>query len=255
MTDQMRRQPIFNAPTSVLVVLGLLVAAHVARTLLPDGTSFRVILALALIPGRAEVAEDLPGGVIAVWTQFLTHVFVHGDLTHLLVNCAWLLIFGTVMARRLSPVRFAIYFAGCALAGGFFFDLAHRGEMQPMVGASGAVSGLMGGVLRLLFPAIDLGSPEFLNHYARRIPRMTLGQALTDRRVLSASAVVLGINLALATSFGSRIAGGGIAWEAHVGGFLAGFFLLGLIDDGPLGRLTPPPRADQDGDEPPGARS
>ena len=238
------RQPIFNAPTLVIVLLGVLIAVHLARSLLADETAFRVVIALALIPGRDLVADDLPGGWIAVWTQFVTHMLIHGDATHLVVNGAWLLVFGTVLARRWSALRFLAFALATGIAGGLAFFVMHRSELQPMVGASGAISGLMGGALRLLFPAVDLGGSALLNRYARQVPRLTLEQALTDRRMLMAIAVIVGLNLLLATGFGNMLAGGGIAWEAHVGGFLAGVLAFGLFDDGPVLRRPESPPSD-----------
>jgi len=246
-TDRTARQPIFNAPLIVLVVLGVLVAVHVARLLLPDETDFRVVIALALIPGRARIAADIPGGELAVWTQYVTHMLLHGDMAHLMINGAWLLVFGTVMARRLSAGRFLMALFAGGVAGGLAFSLSHDGELQPMVGASGAVSALMGAVMRLLFSAIDLGSAGLLNRYARLVPRIPLGQALLDRRIVMTSVVIVGLNLLLATAFGTFLAGGTIAWEAHLGGYFAGLLGFGLIDDGPVqGRPSAGPGGNDD---------
>ena len=91
------RQPIFNVPGVVLVLLGSFLAVHVAalgccrRTTgawLTDGAGVH--------PGaRAAARRELPGGRIAIVTSFVTHQFVHGDLAHLLINSAWLLAFGS----------------------------------------------------------------------------------------------------------------------------------------------------------------
>ncbi|MFZ4806514.1 MAG: rhomboid family intramembrane serine protease [Hyphomicrobiaceae bacterium] len=250
MTDRTARQPIFNAPSIVLVVLGVLVAVHAARLLLPDETDFRVVLALALIPGRARIAADIPGGELAVWTQYLSHMLLHGDMAHLMINGAWLLVFGTVMARRLSAARFLLALLVGGVAGGLAFSLSHDGELQPMVGASGAVSALMGAVMRLLFSAIDLGGAGLLNRYAQVVPRVPLARALVDRRIVMTSVVIVALNLLLATAFGTFLAGGTIAWEAHLGGYFAGLLGFGLIDNGPVqGR----PPASPSGDEAPEA--
>jgi len=246
LTDSPERVPIFNAPRIVTAVIAVLAAVHAARSLLDEDTDVRAVLALALIPGRGLVADDLPGGAIAVYTQYLTHMFVHGDITHLGINAAWLLIFGTIVARRLSPVRFLVLFAACGLAGAAAFVVNHGSELTPMIGASGAVSGLMGAVIRLYFSADDLGGPRILERYAKIVPRMSLPRALGDRRVLGASAAIVAINVLLATSFGSFLAGGGIAWEAHLGGYFFGLLAFGLFDDGP-GALPVPPRSEESG--------
>lgn len=250
MTHPEAREPIFNAPAVVVALLAVLALAHGLRLILPDETDFRTVLALALIPGRTAIAADLPGGETAIWTQFLTHMLLHGDVVHLLINLAWLLAFGTILARRLNPVRFLLFFLFCGVAGGLAFYLAHQGELQPMVGASGAVSGLMGGVMLLFFPAADLGSTGILNRYARQIPRMRLSRAIRDRRMLAASAVLVALNLLLATSFGGFLSGGGIAWEAHLGGYFAGLIAFSWFDDGPVEPNARSTDARPAGDEP-----
>lgn len=99
-----------------------------------------------------------------------------------------------------------------------------------MVGASGAVSGLMGGVFRFLFNAQRFGGYQILRAYPRLIPRMTLGQAIRSRGVVIATLVWLGVNLLFATDLSHLITEGEIAWEAHVGGFLVGFLTFGWFD-------------------------
>ena len=116
------RQPIFNVPGVVLALLASFVAVHLLRWALPPEESLRLTEMLAFIPAR-EVggAADLPGGNIAVFTSFLTHQFVHGDSTHLIINSAWLLAFGTPVARRTDWLRFLLFFLMTGVAGALLY--------------------------------------------------------------------------------------------------------------------------------------
>jgi membrane associated rhomboid family serine protease len=223
----------FNVPGSVLAVLGLLVGVHVLRSALPEVWDSWVTMALAFIPGRYDgYAEEIPGGLIASVTSFLTYAVVHGDLIHLTVNSAWLLAFGAAVAGRIGAVRFLLFSAFCAIAGALAFLILNPGLMAPMVGASGAVSGLMGGTMRFLFSALDGGGLRGLREDPQRVPLMPLGQALADRRVLLVTGAFLVANFLAAIGLGSIVVGG-IAWEAHLGGYFAGLLSFGFFERTP----------------------
>src|SRR5262245_30185924 len=128
-------------------MLGIFVAVHVLRYLLPDEQGAWLTAALAFVPARLTggVARDLPGGDAATYTQFVTHLFVHGDLAHLSINSAWLLAFGSPVARRTGTARFLGFFSLCGIAGALFYTAVSSNSLSMMVGASGAISGLLGG--------------------------------------------------------------------------------------------------------------
>ena len=77
-------------------------------------------------------------------------VRMHGDVLHLIVNSAWLLAFGTPLVRRMGSIRFIAFSAVCGIAGALVFWALNPGLLAPMVGASGAISGMMGGLLFVL---------------------------------------------------------------------------------------------------------
>ena len=220
------RQPIFNAPGVVLGLLGLLFAVHLVRWALPPEQDLWFTVAMAFIPARlAGHAAALPGGQLAALTSFLTHVLVHGNLTHLLVNSAWLLAFGSPVARRIGAVRFLLFFFLTGSIGALAYLLVNGGATIPVVGASGAISGLMGATFRFLFLGIagEFGAP-------RGVPLMSLAEALRDRRILLVVAVATLLNALQAWGAGIVTDGEGIAWEAHLGGFYSGLLLYGLFE-------------------------
>jgi membrane associated rhomboid family serine protease len=228
-------EPIFNVPNVVVAVLAVMVVVHLGRQMLSEAADDWLVLALALIPARYDGAMMLlPGKVLAAWTSPITHMFVHGDITHLILNGASLLAFGGVIARRLPVLQFLLFTLVCGLVAAFAFYLANPGEPAPMIGASGAISGLMAAALRLMFGAIDQASEgqagEVLRHHTNEIKLKTLAATLQDRRIQTATLVWLMINGFAAFGLGTPGTSGGIAWEAHLGGYFAGLLSLGAFD-------------------------
>jgi membrane associated rhomboid family serine protease len=216
--------------------LAVLVAIHLVRTfLLAPRTDLYVLLLFAFIPGRYNstllINGPLPGGAGAdIWT-FISYGLLHADAMHLGFNSIWLLAFGTPVARRFGPLRFVLFLAAAAAAGAVAHLVTHSGQMVPMVGASAAVSGAMAASLRFAF---QRGGPLF-NRYGGdevyRQPALPLLVAVRHSRILIFVAVWFGINLVLGV--GSISLTGeeqSVAWQAHVGGFLAGIVLFGLFD-------------------------
>jgi membrane associated rhomboid family serine protease len=239
------REPVFNAPAVVVGLLGVMIAIHFGRQLLSPLEDDWIVLALAFIPLRyGHVLINLPGGLLSAWTAPITHMFVHGDATHLLLNGASLLAFGSIIARRLGATRFLTFAALCGVCGALAFYVGNPGEPAPMIGASGAIAGLMSAALLLMFSALDTARPGLAGDLVRRAPGqievMSVRDAVLDRRIQSATAVWLAINLLASVGLGGLASSGGIAWEAHLGGYFAGLLAFGLFDPGPRAdRWTP----------------
>ncbi|MFP4004234.1 MAG: rhomboid family intramembrane serine protease [Alphaproteobacteria bacterium] len=227
-----RRPPVFNAPRAVVWLAGTLLLVHLLKVL---AFSDRLILSLAFIPARFSAAADAAqgvfvGGALSKWTSLVTHVFLHGGWWHLLFNSVWLLIFGTPVAARLGTARFLTLFlltgiAGAATHGvlswvGDAFTGGPRGP-EILVGASGAISGLMGAAARF----IVLGREMAVAGYDRPL------LPLNDNQVVTFTVLWVVINLVLALTGGLGMGmGDGISWEAHLGGYFAGLFLIPFID-------------------------
>lgn len=230
-----RREPIINAPLIVVAAITLFVIVHVLLLFTNPDVDARWILSLAFIPARYDTVEGLtlPGAPWSAYTSVITHMFVHADWLHLGINSAWMLAFGAIIARRMSIVRFVAFWIVCGLGGAALFYVVNATAYAPMVGASGAVSGLMGGVFRFLFHAGQYGGFAGARAAPRNVPLMPLSEALRNQRVLLAVGIWTGINLLFATDVASVIAEGQVAWEAHLGGFLVGFLVIGWFDQVP----------------------
>jgi membrane associated rhomboid family serine protease len=240
------REPAFNLPGVVLGSLLVLAGIHAVRVfLLSPEADVEILLLFAFIPARfgPDYAGVLPGGDAAdVWT-FVTYSLLHGDWMHLAVNCLWLAAFGSAVAWRFGTVRFLVFSAVAAAAGAGLHLWVHSGELVPMIGASAAISGQMAAAIRFAFQTGGpLGQMRGRGRAAFEAPADGLLDALRQPQVMIFLLVWFGLNLLFglgaATIPGTGEAG--IAWEAHVGGFLAGLIGFRLFDPiPPAGRLAP----------------
>lgn len=232
-----QREPIFNVPGVVLALLLSFAAVHLVRWALPPEQDAWLTAALAFIPARVgDMGADLPGGRVAIITAYVTHQFVHGDLAHLIINSAWLLAFGTPVARRTDAARFLVFFLLCGVAGALLY-LAVNGPVPILVvGASGAISGLMGAGFRFLFRSGEDGGRLVLAD-ASMAPLMPLRRTVRDRRIMTAVVGWTVLNVLLAWGAAGLTESAGIAWEAHLGGFYAGLLLYGFFDRPPAAAI------------------
>ena len=241
-------EPIFNVPPVVIATVAILVLVHAARAfLLTDEQDAEFVLAFAFIPARyvtdPSVSGSFPGGFGADLWSFFTYAFLHADLMHLGLNLAWLVPFGTALARRFGAWRYCVFMLVMAAIGALAHLLTHIGAVEPMIGASAAISGAMAAAMRFVF---QQGGPLAVfrggGDEAYRVPAVPLGVTIRDPRFLLFLAVWLGLNILFGygtVSFGEA-AGQEIAWQAHVGGFFAGLLLFNAFD--PVGpRVEPDP--------------
>jgi membrane associated rhomboid family serine protease len=244
------REPIFNVPAPIVASVAVLVLLHAVRVfLLTDEQDIDFVLTFGFIPARygGEVAiGSLPGGFAAdLWT-FFTYAFVHADWTHLGLNLAWLVPFGSAVARRFGAFRYALFMLTTAAFGAMAHLATHLGAIEPMIGASAAISGAMAAAMRFVFQR-DGRLGFFRNDTeAARLPAQPLRATLRDPRFLLFLATWVGLNALVgfgAIAFGAQ-AGQEIAWQAHVGGFFAGLFLFKAFDPGQsVSELTVEPSA------------
>ena len=244
MTEQSQpnfSEPIFNIPAVVVATVVVLVLVHVVRIfLLTDEQDFAFILEFAFIPARyggsdVSAGVSFPGGLGAdLWT-FFTYAFIHADLTHLGFNLAWLVPFGTAVARRFGMWRYGAFMLTMAAIGAFTHLLTHVGALEPMIGASAAISGAMGAAMRFVFQQRGPLGLFRDDGAGFRLPARPLWSTLRDSRFLFFVAVWFALNALFGFgtfSFGTA-AGQEIAWQAHVSGFFAGLFLFNAFDRAP----------------------
>jgi len=211
------RQPIFRAPPVVLWLIAVLAGLHALRVLQPPAVSDAIIAQYALIPVRYSQH------IGALWERalpFVSYMGLHNDLVHLGINCVWLLAFGPIVARRFGTALFLLFFVVCGVLAAATHLAFNWGEAMPVIGASGAISGLMAAALRMLPTQIPWA-----------MPGETPLAPIFSRQVLVFSLVWAAINVfAGVTGLGMGGESGLIAWQAHLGGFAAGLLLAGAFD-------------------------
>jgi membrane associated rhomboid family serine protease len=227
-------EPIFNLPFAVLATVVVLVLVHAFRAfVLTDDQDVEFRYTFAFIPARYSADSAFPGGFGAELWTFFTYAFIHADLMHLGLNLAWLIPFGTALARRLGTWRYSAFMLVMAALGALAHLLTHFGAMEPMIGASAAIAGAMAAAMRFVFqPNGPLARWRERSDEAYQVPAASLAATLRDPRFLLFLVVWLGLNalFGLGTvSFGTE-AGQEIAWQAHVGGFFAGLLLFNFFD-------------------------
>ncbi|MPZ56443.1 MAG: rhomboid family intramembrane serine protease [Rhizobiales bacterium] len=229
-------EPIFNVPPVVIGTIVVLALIHGLRVwLLPPFAEHEFILLFAFIPARYDPSFVLPGGLpgatgAEIWT-FVTYALIHADALHLGLNALWLLPFGSALARRLGAGRFLAFLVVTAAAGSGAHLAMHFGETYPMVGASAAISGTMAAAMRFAFQrGGPLSAWHSRDNAAYHVPAVSLLGALRDPRFLAFVAVWFGINAVFGLGGLQLDNGQTVAWEAHIGGFVAGLLLFSLFD-------------------------
>ena len=188
------------------------------------------VCTLGLIPG--EVLGTLPAGTRfelgpgaacvlggSSWHTIVTSMFLHGGWLHILSNMWFLWIFGNNVEDSMGHARFAIFYLLCGLAAAALQMAADPRSGVPMVGASGAIGGVMGGYV-LLYPRVRVHMLIFLGFF------------VTTVAVPAVFMLGYWFLLQLLGGFGSVAGeGGGVAFWAHIGGFVAGALLITIFRD------------------------
>lgn len=216
-------QPATNVPPALLLISLACIVVHLVRMHgLSADTDRAVIVNFAFIPLRyAEpyFVIDLPTIISP-----LTYSFIHGDWAHLLINIVWLVAFGSPVAWRLGWWRICLFWLFTAVCAAALHAALYWNDPVPLIGASGAVSGFMGAAARFGFRT------------DRRNPRSGFGgRRLGVVETLSKPPIVFFLLIWMVANYlaGAGLFGGdagSIAWEAHVGGLVAGFFGIDLVD-------------------------
>src|SRR5271167_475048 len=158
------RQPFVRIPAATAGLIAVLVVAHVARVLAPPELSEAILYNYGFYPARYSHAFlAAHGAAPQTFSEqaipFVSYIFLHANFTHLLVNCIWLLPFGSIVARRFGTLTFLLFFIVCGIGGAVAHLITHW-EGAPTIGASAALSGLMAAGFRIvgLIEAPDLAS-------------------------------------------------------------------------------------------------
>jgi membrane associated rhomboid family serine protease len=226
------REPIFLLPGDVTAIIGVLVAIHLASTLvLNQAGQMQLVFWFAFQPLRIIAGlDDLSLAVPLIWTPF-SHALLHASWEHLLVNAAWFAIFATPISRRYGAGPMMAIFFVSAAAGAALFAATTLYSGSYLIGASGGVAGLTGAAVRFIFqPVIVAQHPETGERVVVGRRLASFGDLWRDSRARFFILIWVLLNAAvplLPLLTGTQMA---VAWQAHLGGFFAGLLLVGLFE-------------------------
>ncbi len=214
-----------NIPSSrtPVVTVGLIAAnilVYVSQLMLPPQEAVQFIHLYGLIPLEISGGDLLVPHRVPLYATVFTSMFVHGGLFHLGGNMLYLWIFGDNVEDRIGRLKFLIFYLLSGLAAAAAQIWTDPVSKIPMVGASGAISGVLGAYL-FLFP------------HARVLTLIPLG--FFYRLVEVPALIILGFWIIVQVLNGVGTLGvqvGGVAWFAHIGGFVAGLVMVVLLSGG-----------------------
>jgi membrane associated rhomboid family serine protease len=199
-------RPVYSTPVVTAVLIAINIAIFIYQFSLPVRAANAFVLQYGVIPDQLR------------YTTLLTSMLLHGGIGHILGNMWFLWVFGRNVEDAMGSGRYLLYYLVCGLAASLGQVLANPYSTVPMIGASGAISGVMGGYL-IRFP---------------RTPIVTLVFFIFISFVELPAAVLLvyWLVVQLAGGIGSvadEATRGGVAWFAHIGGFAAGALITKLL--------------------------
>ena len=194
-----------------LVLIGACVAVFLWQVSLAAGGE-AAVLGLGAIPAVVFGSRELVPGLVLVpaTLTLVTSMFLHGGWMHLLGNMLFLWIFGDNVEDSMGHLRFLVFYLVCGVAAALAHAALNADSTVPMVGASGAISGVLGAYL-VLHPRTQV--LVLFMYMVTRLPAFVVLGLWIGMQVVNASMV-------------GGVEGGGTAWWAHIGGFIAGAALI-----------------------------
>lgn len=206
--------PLTIIPFSTILIIGLNILVFIMQIMSVEDSK-NIVYSYGAIPHNLVSFES--NQPIHPALTIFTSMFMHGGLFHLAWNMLFFWIFGNNIEERLGHVRFIFFYLFCGVVAAFSHVLLSPGSNVPMIGASGAVSGMLGAYI-LLFPMARIRTLVFLGFYITVVELPAL--------------IVIGFWAIIQVVSGlisqGNAAQGGIAFFAHVGGFIAGLATIKL---------------------------
>lgn len=207
--------PTLRQPVVTVALIGLNVIVFLYQMSLGSAGE-RFIFGYGMIPAVVFGEANLPPGfpTLPAWMTIFTSMFLHGSIMHIVGNMLFLWVFGNNIEDAMGPARYLVFYLLCGIAAAFAQAAIDPHSHIPMVGASGAISGVLGAYL-VLHPRAHVDSLLFLGIFIRVITLPAM--------------IVLGLWFALQVfnALAMRAEGeGGVAFMAHIGGFVAGAVLV-----------------------------
>jgi len=223
-----------NPTTITPIITGILIFLNVVIFLYqvslgPQGSQI-FAYEYGAIPAVVTGEQRLPAGIAVIppFLSMFTSMFLHGGWMHLIGNMWFLWIFGNNIEEAMGSLRYLVFYIVCGFLASGAHVLSNAGSTLPSIGASGAIAGVMGAYI-LLYPRARVLTLIFLFFFVRLL--------------YIPAGLVLGFWFFLQLISGSMTggqSGGGVAFWAHIGGFIAGTLLVGLFKKRDVRFFSPP---------------
>lgn len=198
--------PLINLPFMTKCLLLAIVAVHIVLTVfLDEPAQYHVYETFGFIPAR--YIGGLPFTLEALIAP-LSYMLLHGNWTHVVMNGLMLMAFGAGLERWMGPWRMLAFAVLCGLFAAFFHFVFNMHSNDPVIGASGALSGMFAAIMVMM-------------------NKISAANGLPKNRMLPF--IVLWLAITIGTGLAGMPGGANIAWETHIGGFLGGFLILRLM--------------------------
>ncbi len=207
--------PTRRFPAVTIALIGLNSAVFLYQLTLGPLSSEAFLRSFALVPARLFSGGPAEG-LLPAGATVVTSLFLHGGFLHVAGNMLYLWIFGNNIEDAMGPIRFILFYALCGVLAALSHAFTDLSSTIPMIGASGAVSGVLGAYL-LLFPR------------ARVITVVPIGFLIRTFEIPAMFVLGFWFLLQFLNALVTSGQGGGIAWYAHLGGFVAGMMLIGIF--------------------------
>jgi membrane associated rhomboid family serine protease len=208
-------------------IIATCVLVFLWQATMDERAALRAIYSLGLIPARLMGEAEVPPEIddLPAWATIFTSMFLHGGLLHLGSNMLFLWIFGDNVEESMGHVRFIVFYLASGAAAALTQVFADPSLTEPMVGASGAIGGVLGAYI-LLHPRATVRTLVFLGFFVT---------------ILHIPAVIV-LGLWFLLQFLSVFAGdeSNVAFWAHIGGFVAGMILAPLFKRSSVDLFQPP---------------
>jgi membrane associated rhomboid family serine protease len=207
--------PTTRTPVVTIALIAICVLVYCWQVSLGPRAGQAAVYSFGFIPAVVFEGASLPAELVRVPAELtlVTSMFLHGSFMHLAGNMLYLWVFGNNIEDVCGHFRFVLFYLLCGLVAAFAQALPNPASEVPMIGASGAISGVLGAYF-LLFPHASVLTLVIFGFFWRIVSIPAL--------------VVLGFWMVvqILNGLGSFGSGGGVAWFAHIGGFVAGMGLL-----------------------------
>jgi membrane associated rhomboid family serine protease len=204
----------FAIATFLLIVLNLVVFLY--QMTLGRMAEERFIASFALIPNHLFSHMALTKSELPVSSTLITSMFLHGGFFHIAGNMLYLWIFGNNVEDAMGRIKFVVFYLLCGCIAAYAHAFMNSASLVPMIGASGAISGVLGAYL-LLYPRARVVTLVIFVFYVRTVP------------VPAIVVLVFWFLLQILNAMIASDSVGGVAWYAHIAGFMAGMLLIGMF--------------------------